>query len=139
MCITNDFIWIRSALDELKEKESNLDKIRGSLFGGAIGDALGYPVKHLNESEIMNRYGSYGITSYDIDTKTGKALVTDNTQLTLFTANGMLVGETRLKLRGIGGVPHHYIPSSFNDWLWTRNVTIPEFQEKRNSDDYCNS
>ena len=26
------------------EKEKYLDSIRGSLFGGAVGDALGYPI-----------------------------------------------------------------------------------------------
>lgn len=34
------------------------DKIRGSLIGGAIGDALGYPVEFLPWSNIQNKYGA---------------------------------------------------------------------------------
>lgn len=40
------------------------DKIRGSLFGGAVGDALGYPVEFLRSSEIFRRYGEKGICDY---------------------------------------------------------------------------
>ena len=33
------------------------DKYIGCLVGGAIGDALGYPIEFLKESEIKNKYG----------------------------------------------------------------------------------
>lgn len=34
------------------------DKIRGSLIGGAVGDALGYPVEFIHSFEdIQWRYG----------------------------------------------------------------------------------
>ena len=94
-------------MERIKEKEVNLDKIKGSLFGGAIGDALGYPIEFMSEEQNFNVYGLNGITDYELDEKTGKALVSDDTQMTLFTADGMLVGETRLCLRGIGGIPHN--------------------------------
>ena len=74
------------------------DRIRGSLIGGAIGDALGYPVEFIYSfEEIQKRYGESGITR--LDTKqhwledadqVGKAVVSDDTQMTLFTANGLL-------------------------------------------------
>lgn len=74
------------------------DRIRGSLIGGAIGDALGYPVEFIYSfEEIQARYGERGITR--LDTKQhwqeeagleGKAVVSDDTQMTLFTANGLL-------------------------------------------------
>lgn len=42
------------------------DKIRGSLVGGAIGDAFGYPVEFVNSfEEIRAKYGEDGITDYD--------------------------------------------------------------------------
>lgn len=74
------------------------DRIRGSLVGGAIGDALGYPVEFIYSfGEIQKRYGERGITRLDtrqhwLD-ETGqadKAVVSDDTQMTLFTANGLL-------------------------------------------------
>lgn len=43
------------------------NKIYGGMLGGAIGDALGYPVEFFSETEIFRRYGSSGITSYDLD------------------------------------------------------------------------
>ena len=74
------------------------DRIRGSLVGGAIGDALGYPVEFIYSYEgIQSRYGERGITR--LDTKQyslgkgeqgNKAVVSDDTQMTLFTANGLL-------------------------------------------------
>ncbi|MDE7309981.1 MAG: ADP-ribosylglycohydrolase family protein [Lachnospiraceae bacterium] len=78
-----------------------LDKIRGCLIGGAAGDALGYPVEFFSWREIQERFGSDGITEYQIDSQTGKALISDDTQMTLFTANGILYGYTRGCLRGI--------------------------------------
>jgi ADP-ribosylglycohydrolase len=67
------------------------DRIRGSLIGGAIGDALGYPVEFINSyTGIQYRYGERGITRLDIEQKSGKAVISDDTQMTLFTANGLL-------------------------------------------------
>lgn len=85
--------------ERVRETETNLDRIRGSLVGGAIGDALGYTVEFMQEEQIFRKYGSSGITEYELTN--GKALVSDDTQMTLFTANGILVGDTRLSMRGI--------------------------------------
>ncbi len=105
-----------------KETELNLDKIRGSLLGGAIGDALGYPVEFLSANVIFDTYGEKGITEYALDKKSGKALISDDTQMTLFTANGILVGETRACMRGIGASPQTYVLRSYQDWLITQET-----------------
>ena len=55
------------------------DKIRGSLFGGAVGDALGYPIEFFMESEIFSKYGPQGIQEYTLDEESGKALISDDT------------------------------------------------------------
>lgn len=107
------------------------DKIRGCLIGGAAGDALGYAVEFYTESTIFEDYGKNGITEYELDFSNGKALISDDTQMTLFTANGILIGETRLCLRGIGGVPHFYVPESYQDWLMTQELTFKEAQLRR--------
>lgn len=71
-------------------KNKQLDKIRGSLVGGAVGDALGYPVEFISSYvALQNRYGERGITRYELD-ESGKALISDDTQMTLFTACGLL-------------------------------------------------
>ena len=108
----------KHALDQMKETEVKLDQIRGSMIGGAIGDALGYAVEFKSEKEIFGTYGPDGITEYVLSN--GKALISDDTQMALFTANGILVGETRLCMRGIGGVPHAYVPDAYQDWMKTQ-------------------
>ncbi len=113
---------VADALERVKETEANLDRIRGSLVGGAIGDALGYAVEFLQEDQIFRKYGSEGITEYDL--VNGKALISDDTQMTLFTANGILVGDTRLSMRGIGGDPKAYVPNAYLDWLKTQESDI---------------
>lgn len=106
------------ALDEIRKTEDRLDQIRGSLIGGAVGDALGYAVEFSSEAEIFGTYGGEGITEYVLTN--GKALISDDTQMTLFTANGILVGDTRLSMRGIGGDPRGYVPYACQDWLKTQ-------------------
>ena len=97
--------------------EKNLDKIRGALIGGAIGDALGYPVEFMTLDRITGKYGELGITAYELDRTSGKALISDDTQMTLFTANGILFWETRGRMRGIGAAPHDYVAMAYQDWL----------------------
>ena len=100
--------------------EANLDKVRGCLFGGAVGDALGYPVEFMGEEHIRSHFGKGGICGYELDPKTGTALVSDDTQMTLFTATGLLVGDTRGKLRGVMGDLWSYIAGHYEDWLRTQ-------------------
>ncbi len=109
----------------VEEKEAKyLDKIKGSLVGGAIGDAFGYPVEFLSLDAIIGKYGPSGITEYELDPNTGKALISDDTQMTLFTATGILVGDTRLCMRGIGGYPSAYVFRSYLNWLETQGAKV---------------
>lgn len=40
------------------------DRNRGSLIGGAVGDALGYPVEFMNRRSILQNYGDKGIRRF---------------------------------------------------------------------------
>ena len=62
----------------------SLDKFRGCLLAGAAGDALGYEVEFMPEEEIFRRFGEAGITEYRL--RGGVAEISDDTQMTLFTA-----------------------------------------------------
>ena len=108
----------------IAKAEKNLDKVRGCLFGGAVGDALGYPVEFMQESQIRARFGKDGICGYELDPKTGTALISDDTQMTLFTATGILMGDTRGKLRGIMGDLWSYVALHYEDWLKTQEVSL---------------
>lgn len=97
------------------------DKIRGSLIGGAIGDALGYPVEFIFSYEgIQKRYGENGITRFDLshywdNSENSKAVVSDDTQMTLFTANGLLIAPK------LGIKPKYAICQAYLEWLQTQN------------------
>ena len=98
------------------------DRIRGSLIGGAIGDALGYPVEFIYSfGDIQRRYGRNGITRLDThqwwleeDNGNGKAVVSDDTQMTLFTACGLLNAKAE---------NDPFLPSiceAYIEWLFTQ-------------------
>ena len=67
---------------------SVLSRIRGSLLGGACGDALGYPVEHKTIEAIRELYGETGLK--EMETRDGVAMVTDDTQMTIYTAQGLI-------------------------------------------------
>lgn len=129
--------------------ERLLDKYRGCLIGGAVGDALGYAVEFSSEASIKKHYGEEGITEYELIG--GVAQISDDTQMTLFTANGLLLGTTRGMIRGIMGKYSGYIALCYGEWLrmqtndyplnekrpytWLKN--IPELYEQRAPGNTC--
>lgn len=100
-----------------------IDKFRGCLIGGAAGDALGYAVEFMTENNITSKYGVDGISEYEL--VNGKALISDDTQMTLFTANGLLYGTTRGKMRGIMGPYPSYIEIMYQCWYRTQTEKYP--------------
>ena len=81
------------------DKQQLQNKIRGSITGGAIGDALGYPIEFVYSfNDICARYGKEGITEFDmsypwLESEEKKALFSDDTQMTLYTVEGLLEAE----------------------------------------------
>lgn len=92
------------------------DRIVGCLLGGACGDALGWPVEFASRSEIVERYGPEGIRHFG---QTRRGEVTDDTQMTLFTVEGLVRAQVRSSLKGVAhmpGVVHH----AYLRWLETQ-------------------
>lgn len=84
-----------------------LERIRGSLLAGAAGDALGYQVEFDSLSRILQKHGEHGV-------RTMAPYISDDTQMTLFTAEGMLMG-----------IKHHMpmpacVYQSYLDWYKTQ-------------------
>jgi len=92
-----------------------LDRARGCLVAGAVGDALGYPVEFMKAEEIFRRYGEKGIAALELDFDAGACVVSDDTQMTLFTANGLLLSAAQGK-RPVEG----WIYTAYLDWLHTQ-------------------
>jgi len=97
----------------------NQETFRGCLVGGAIGDALGWPVEFMKLNEIIRRYGPGGIHQ-DLElSSSGKAEITDDTQMTLFTAEGILRSQTRGIRKGICHPPS-VVFFAYQRWLLTQ-------------------
>lgn len=95
------------------------DRFRGCLLGGAAGDALGYPVEFMRLANIRGKYGAAGITEYSIFDGFEKALVTDDTQMTMFTANGLLCCAAG-RQDGQPADPVDCIRKAYLEWLYTQ-------------------
>ncbi len=106
------------AYSESVTRTNKNDRIRGCLVGGAIGDAIGYAVEFQREPQIFSRYGKKGITEYELDKPTGKALISDDTQMTLFTATGIMA-------KSKNGILYD-IEQSYFDWLTTQYYSFDE-------------
>lgn len=94
------------------------DKCRGSLVGGAVGDALGYEVEFLSLPAIHKRFGEGGITRYVLDRK-GVARFSDDTQMTLFTLEGLMNGAVATKVRKAEKLMP-YIEYAYLNWYKTQ-------------------
>ena len=136
-------------------KNYTLDKVKGCLFGGAIGDALGYAVEFDGYRFIVARFGEKGITRFHRSPYAPLGGVSDDTQMTLFTATGLLEGSSRVKLEGEKdlrawekAVTQHYL-----DWKNTQVITkgpkadhpsswlfsVPRLHERRAPGNTCMS
>ena len=75
-------------------------RVRGCFLGGAVGDALGAAVEFLSLDEIRGRFGENGVQDFT-DARSPAGYITDDTQMTLFTAEGMIRAHNRIRTKGI--------------------------------------
>ena len=68
-------------------QSQHADRLIGCLLGGAVGDAFGYAVEFTKLPEILRTYGPDGLTEPEL--QNGKLVVSDDTQMTLFTAEAL--------------------------------------------------
>ncbi|WP_246451382.1 ADP-ribosylglycohydrolase family protein [Allostreptomyces psammosilenae] len=66
------------------------DRVRGCLLAGAVGDALGAGIEFDSLSRIRAQHGPAGVTGY-VPAYRRLGAVTDDTQMTLFTVEGLLL------------------------------------------------
>lgn len=90
------------------------NQIRGCLLGLAVGDAMGHTVDSRSLAQIREDYGPNGLLGYDL--VNGYADITSYTQIAAFSANGLLLGLTQNKLRGVMAPPVRYIGLGIKEW-----------------------
>ncbi len=70
------------------------DRVLGCIIGGAVGDALGAAVEFQSRREITDQFGPAGITEY-APAYGRVGAITDDTQMTLFTIEGLIRAKFR--------------------------------------------
>ena len=109
-------------------KRFTADNFTGCLVGGAIGDALGYFVEFDSAEEIFQKYGEDGLSDFSQEDR--DVYISDDTQMTLFTANGLLYYASLGAAAGDTAVSCLY--EAYVDWLRTQQresadtVSVPE-------------
>ena len=103
-----------------QNQAGNPDNYRGCLLGGAVGDALGAPVEFMRLHEIRSAFGRKGITDF-AEAYGRKGAITDDTQMTLFTAEGLLRALHRFNNRGLCSITD-VVTHAYIRWLVTQGV-----------------
>ena len=112
-----------------KDTQEVRDKILACLYGGALGDALGYIIEFDSWDRIRKIYGKDGIQELE---KTGqKAIFSDDTQMTLFTAEGIGLGYLWETNGGTEYTAEYYIYHSYLDWLQTQGYSSKSFWDEK--------
>lgn len=130
--MTDEFAKFKKNLEErIRKGNVRLDRAMGCMLGGAAGDALGAPVEFLDRAEIEKRYGKDGIMNYELTL--GKARITDDTQLSMFTALGlqqaftqagkMAVFDDEKKFDEFLRSYRDFVRWAYFDWLFTQGET----------------
>ena len=101
--------------------------VRGSLLAGAVGDALGAPVEFMSLKQIREQLGPDGVTGYLPAFGRLGGAITDDTQMTLFTADGMIRALVRFSHRGIIHPPS-VVQRAYWRWLTTQGERWPDVE-----------
>lgn len=99
-------------------------RLLGSLLAGAVGDALGAPLEFLSRAEIERRFGTGGPTTL-VAGGWPAGSITDDTQMTLFTAEGIIRAHARGESRGICDPPS-VLRHAYYRWLHTQGEPVPD-------------
>ena len=96
------------------------DQSAACLLAGAAGDALGAPVEFMNLPAIRSRFGVRGIRDY-VPAYGGPGKITDDTQMTLFTAEGCLRSLHHARTTGLDH-SEQIIRAAYLRWLETQST-----------------
>jgi ADP-ribosylglycohydrolase len=74
---------------------SLVDRVRGCVLWGAIGDALGAPIEFQSLEQLRQMYGPDGVQDLVWHDSGRLGAITDDTQMTLFTIEGLIRSRGR--------------------------------------------
>ncbi len=95
----------------------------GCIMGGAFGDAFGFPVEFMELSEIVSKYGPHGIVRPEVGPN-GRIIISDDSQLTLFTMDGLTCGMRRAREHRTDAKAEVYLDRAYLDWYATQQPRL---------------
>ncbi|MFI2436973.1 ADP-ribosylglycohydrolase family protein [Streptomyces sp. NPDC018693] len=101
-------------------------RVRGCLLGGAVGDALGYAVEFDSLGAIRAAHGPHGVTGLVPGATGAVGRISDDTQMTLFTVEGLRQAHARERHKGIGGGAPRLVRWAYERWLHTQLRPAPD-------------
>jgi hypothetical protein len=102
---------------------------RGCLIGGAVGDALGAAVVFESYEAIQRKYGYSGINTYAM-AYSRLGAITDDTQMTLFTAEAVIRAFLSMSRRGICNT-QECLKLAYLRWYATQGYPVWDGQYER--------
>ena len=105
------------------------ERTRGCLVGGAVGDALGAAIEFDRIEKIRERFGPDGVTDY-VPSYGRPGAITDDTQMTLFTAEGLIRAYVASRLTGAWRTPA-VVDHAYARWLRTQGWASPRWDADR--------
>ncbi|MFI6940417.1 ADP-ribosylglycohydrolase family protein [Streptomyces sp. NPDC050418] len=109
------------------EQQDFRSRVRGTLLGGALGDALGAPVAGLALDALRTAHGMDGVVDL-VPAYGRRGAVTCATQLTLFTVDGLIRAQVR---RDTGAWhPPSDVHRAYLRWAVTQNEWGPDERRK---------
>lgn len=126
--------------------DARRERVLGSLFGGAVGDAFGYEVEFKLLAAIQRQYGAGGLREPVFHD--GRLVVSDDTQMTLFTLDALNRSADALKAHDLDTATAN-VRAAYLDWLstqrdsWKPSVTgerllgFPELYKRRAPGNTC--
>lgn len=104
------------------------DRYIGCIIGGAIGDSMGYATEGLTDYEIREQFSEEGILEPIPDEESGKVLISDDTQMVLFTMDGVMWAYIRCNSRGVGSYEASGVWQSYARWYYTQtNIVLDDY------------
>lgn len=100
-----------------------IEKIKGCLFGGAFGDSLGYPIEFLHVKEIKRKgllKEPFTISEFS-----------DDTQMTLFTAEGLCVSNDKKTITNILSAYKYWYGTQYELPRHNYSYTSKLYEDKR--------
>ncbi|MGW1679110.1 ADP-ribosylglycohydrolase family protein [Saccharopolyspora sp. NPDC002376] len=95
------------------------ERFIGSMLAGAVGDALGYAIEFDDIGMIRQTHGDAGLTAPVL--RDGVAQVSDDTQMMLFTLEGLIRAHVARRMNPVDNDPVPEVQHAYQRWFHTQN------------------